>query len=695
MSDASWILDIAANMPGGQQTIAELDALTESLTGAGRKSDAYQQAIKQLSDQLDVARAASAAANDALAEGNAQYTQLERDAVRAAKALERANNKNVVPVALKEQADAAQAALQAYGSTLAGLEKDAMKAAGGTATLEKQLGNVEKIGKRVDDRNKIASQQYGKLARAVAFLPGPLGRIGSEMLREAKAGEDLARVFGATTSHAIEFGIKLASVAIGLAVVTTAATVAFAAFIAYGVHAADATREMQLQDVALASLDVAHRNAVASFDAVTDATGATHAQLVALTAQLTDAHVAAAQMPAALRAAALAEQALGNGGAQKFIEKIRDGELSVRSFAQTADAKFSGVVAEKMRGLGAQAALFGRRFKALFDGVNLDPILNAVGILSGMFDKTNPLARAFAAGINAVFGVVSDNAESAAYAIEAFGLRVAIDIVKTYLFFRKYGGEIKNILLGITIALGVAAVAWAVINAGVIAEFAATAAAAVVSGAAAAAAWLVAAAPALLFIAAIGLVGYAIGELITHWSEFKEGVQLIWSDLTAWLSAKVDAFVEIGGNLIAGLVRGITGAAGAVVDAVSNTVTGAVDAAKNLLGIHSPSTVFAAIGTNTAQGYTDGVEAGTPEAQGSVAKLVDPAGADAPRTASASASRAPAPAAARGGFDLSGATFHFYGIKDAETARDRLAEMFTSLLEGDADSLTGNVPAPV
>ena len=44
--------------------------------------------------------------------------------------------------------------------------------------------------------------------------------------------------------------------------------------------------------------------------------------------------------------------------------------------------------------------------------------------------------------------------------------------------------------------------------------------------------------------------------------------------------------------------------------------------------------------------------------------------------------------------DLHGATFNFYGVKDAEDAERSFGEMLTRLLEGDASQLGAEV-APV
>lgn len=50
--------------------------------------------------------------------------------------------------------------------------------------------------------------------------------------------------------------------------------------------------------------------------------------------------------------------------------------------------------------------------------------------------------------------------------------------------------------------------------------------------------------------------------------------------------------VSIGRNIVQGIANGIAGAAGVVVNKLTGVVGGAIEAAKNLLGIHSPSRVF-------------------------------------------------------------------------------------------------------
>lgn len=737
MADAQWILDIAANMPDGTSTIAELDALTASLVNAGKKSDAFQDALKVVTGQLDAAKVAAASANDALAQGSVRYADLEREALRAAKAVEASAAKGLEVEAnakrsaaaveeyratlakvgadnvteeeaaklkalelaaaraaravsrhaaaqpeLAAQAKIADDALAAYTGTLKGLEAESAKALAEQKKYELMLERIKKIAGHVDERNARLIQRYSKLAEASALLPGPLGRWIGLAARAGKANAELTATFGAARASQLLFAAGAVIAATALAVLTAAAVAGAAAWSAYVAVTADTARTAGLTREAFAALSPETAAAASAFDDVAAATGLGQDELINLTKALKAAKVAAADMPVALRAAATAEAALGKGGSADFVSRIQAGELAVGSFADEVDAKFGGIVEKKLRGLNALGGKLKKSWAGLFAGVNLEPVLDAFGILVGMFDRANPLAQAMAFGIEKAFGVVADNAVSAAYAVEAFALDVAIGALKAYIFVKENADKIKNALLALGVAVGIAGLAWGVFNAGVIAGWAASAAAAVASAATIAASWLVAAAPALVFIAAIGAVGVAIYQLVTYWDEVVEGVQLIWADLTKWFE-ELD-MAGLGRDLIAGLVSGITGAVGSVVEAVTGAVGSAITAAKDVLGIASPSKVFAEIGDQTAEGYAQGVDRSAPEAQGSMAAMVSPDGARAATSSSGG----------RGaGIDLSGATFNFYGVADAESAAQRIEEVFTRLLEGDADSLGGAVPA--
>lgn len=84
------------------------------------------------------------------------------------------------------------------------------------------------------------------------------------------------------------------------------------------------------------------------------------------------------------------------------------------------------------------------------------------------------------------------------------------------------------------------------------------------------------------------------------------------SDLISGLQSIPGRVVSIGSQIIQGMVDGVVGAAGSLIDAVGGAVSGAIDWAKGLLGIASPSKVFREIGQYSMQGAALGVEDDAP-----------------------------------------------------------------------------------
>lgn len=82
----------------------------------------------------------------------------------------------------------------------------------------------------------------------------------------------------------------------------------------------------------------------------------------------------------------------------------------------------------------------------------------------------------------------------------------------------------------------------------------------------------------------------------------------IGSSIVSALASIPGRVVSIGSQIVQGIANGISGAAGVVVDKITGVVGGAIDAAKNLLGIHSPSRVFSQIGEYTMEGMQIGIE---------------------------------------------------------------------------------------
>lgn len=76
--------------------------------------------------------------------------------------------------------------------------------------------------------------------------------------------------------------------------------------------------------------------------------------------------------------------------------------------------------------------------------------------------------------------------------------------------------------------------------------------------------------------------------------------------MAKWTQIKTDAF-EMGKNIIQGMIDGIQNMASAAAGAAMSAVKGAIDSAKGVLGIKSPSRVFMEIGEFTSEGLAIGI----------------------------------------------------------------------------------------
>lgn len=129
---------------------------------------------------------------------------------------------------------------------------------------------------------------------------------------------------------------------------------------------------------------------------------------------------------------------------------------------------------------------------------------------------------------------------------------------------------------------------------------------------------------------------------------------------------------SIGRNIITGIVSGIASAAGALFDSLANLASSALNAAKNALGIHSPSTLFRdEIGKQIPAGMALGIEGGAPTVRRALQSLTFGLEAAVPvRTAALPLGNTPA--LAGGGFvQTNSFTFHINeSLTPAELTRE-------------------------
>lgn len=98
-----------------------------------------------------------------------------------------------------------------------------------------------------------------------------------------------------------------------------------------------------------------------------------------------------------------------------------------------------------------------------------------------------------------------------------------------------------------------------------------------------------------------------ISALIVNWSP----IGLFYSafaKVLSWFGIDLPAkFTGFGAMILEGLKNGILSKVNAVKDAITGAVSGVIDKAKGILGIHSPSRVFMGIGGYTMQGMANGI----------------------------------------------------------------------------------------
>ena len=115
----------------------------------------------------------------------------------------------------------------------------------------------------------------------------------------------------------------------------------------------------------------------------------------------------------------------------------------------------------------------------------------------------------------------------------------------------------------------------------------------------------------------------ALKQLFTNVSLIKENGGQVPQELQTQVDSVLSAFdnlpdelQETGKNILAGLVGGMVDSKGEAINTSKTTAKEITEAVRNVLGIHSPSTVFAEIGRNIMAGLSQGVTSSLPSVVG-------------------------------------------------------------------------------
>jgi len=594
-------------------------------------------ALRALQAQLEGQAAASLTAAEAVKAAESSYKTAEATADRMAKALERVTQRaDEQRGKLKAAMDAgdgsgAERAAAKLRGLVAEQEKLEAKTKAATAALEKEAKALDGM-KAADEGGGAGSGKVNEIAEGLGKLGGPLGKVGQKLFGTAEGFKKLGASLGSGGPY-VAAAVAIVAIVAAVAAATAAFVAGVAAATQWAVTLADGARTSNLLAQGIAQ-------SVEGGDMLQDHINSLSKEVPIAADELTK------------MAAGLAKTGLRG---QELSTALEDAAV------KAAEAKFGPAWEREMKSLNTQSRLLKGNITAIFSGLKIDRLLNALSKITDLFEENSASANAIKVVFESFFQPLVDGLEGLVPKIIAAFIQFEIWVLRALIFIKPFGSTL------LTIGAAIAAVGVFIV-AGLIAPFAAAAVAiaAVVAVAGllvAGIAWLI-----VQFDQAVAAVGRFGASILTSIVEFFATVDL----------------AQMGADLIAGLVRGITGAAGAVVGAVKGAVGGAIDGAKALLGIASPSKVFAEIGMNTSAGMVEGVEGGAAQVQGSLEAMV------APPAASDGAAPAPAAAPASGGTgdggaasgSLAGATFNFYGVAGVEDAVERFIESVVAKMGG-------------
>jgi hypothetical protein len=584
----TYTIELAAKMLGVDSASSQLESLEQQLLGAGN---------------------ASAEAAEALALGERKYAQLEKAAVKAAQAFEKVKGKSrgFVDEGLKAEAEKAAAALRGEGAALDKLRGSATAAAAAHDRLKASFKATEKAARGEADALQDAdarargSGNIGKLKSALGDLGGPLGVVGQKAAGAADAVGNLIGALGTgpgalvAVAVAVVAAVALITVAIGAAIVKTAQ---------WAVGLANAKRSAALNVEALEQTSASLIGLGKILPGVQRASGLTGDQIGDLARGLADAKVSAEDMPAALRAAALAEKALTGEGA-KLIAEMKAGKRAVGELARKAESDFGDIVARKLLSLDDQTETLKRNLGETFGGLKIEGLLGEVKRLVALFDSTTASGKTMKVLFETLFQPLIDAVVVSGPLIERMFLGAAIAALKLLIAI-KPGIKLVKQLLG-------EADDSALPDAFAVAEFAGRALVyalgtiLVMLGLIAVGAALVAAPFILIGILAAAAFGRVYNEAASA-IEFLQSISL----------------TEIGTQMMQGLANGITAGKDKVVAAITGAARDAISAAKKLLGIASPSKVFEGLGVNVGEGFEAGVDDSSAGTQSALESMVAP-----------------------------------------------------------------------
>ena len=562
------MIDIPADGSKAAVAASSVDTLASALERATERASAMGAAVKAAESSYAAAEAGANKTARALEKMNAAVTAQEG---KLAKALEAGDASSIEAASEKlenlkaRQAEAASAAEQAATKMQQEAENlDKLRAAASGAA-EEQKNIADQLAKA---NAAAGSGKANEAAEALAKFGGPLGSVGQKLFSVRAGWDKLKGTFG-DKAPLIAGAVGIVAIAAAVAALVVGLGVGAVKLAAWAISNADAARTSALLSQGIMGSVEGGLALDKAIDAVGKTVPIAADELRGMAADLAKTGLKGDDLSAALQEAA----------------------------TKAAKLKFGPDFAKQMLSLDFQAQKLRADVGKIFGGLKIEGLLSALQKVGNLFDAESSSAKAIKVVFESLFQPLVDGAAAMIPKVVAAFIQFEIWAMRGLIAIKPYGSTLLMIGGAIATAIGAGVVVFGALVAAMVGAVALTV--------------VMIDAAMRLGQAMAGGAAYGVGFLMAQFQEVK-----------AWFASF--SLSDVGVALIDGLASGLVSAGPKVLQAITGVASGAIAAAKKILGIKSPSKVFAEIGENTAAGMAEGVDSGSADVQTGLEKMAAP-----------------------------------------------------------------------
>jgi hypothetical protein len=587
--------------------------------------------------------------------------------------------------AMKDMQAGSSMDVSAYHKLQAEIDATQHSIAEARASFVNLGGDFSKLGQKAKT-TKLAptadSKGLNEMLGAANGLPGPLGKLSGSLGNTSSMVTGLSGAMSAAAVVAV--GLVAVFVALTAALVALAAATAQATakLVQYSVAQADALRSERLRLEGLGLTRFWYRMTAKDASNMSEAIGhvasrvpAARSAVASLGAEVHQLGLRGRAAEQALESLSLAQAVGGERGLAQMrmlvrgLRFTRDGMSRLAEFTRRT---YGDVAAKQMMSLTMLSTKLRDSIDEMFSGLNVEPLLAGLYRLTQLFSQNTESGRALKSIMEAILGPFVEELTGAIPAIERFfltlvlyALDVAIVFVKARNAIRRtFGSGLIGSLLSSERAMHlfkVSLVAVGLIAGGLVATFA------------------------LLGFMVIGLLTPLMLVAAAVYRAYQAVRRFSSQVANASKLFRSDGWRAAGASIVDGIVTGLTDGWARLQAKVRDMATAALGTFREVLGIRSPSRIFAQVGLAIPQGVAQGIGQGAPAAQDAASAMVTLARADVRTTTTVTADvRAGGPGTTSRVLRTGDLHIHVGQGKDAEETaervRDALHELFTTNL---------------